>query len=247
MRLVTRAIAIAALCCAAVAASAQETYRSEQDGWSVEVPAGWRPFEPNLTGGRSKFDAFSALATARRVLASRGCFTKAAKDGPNVPAIVTSFDSLDLSESTFDEVESDLNKSSGGGRWTGDRGRARLTSETSVDVQDVGHLSRTQVIFLGRHGVARVDLYCRAEESSAMRAEFDRVLDSFRWKPGYEYREPTFLDSVRWVQVGCGVAVVLVIALVRTVRSDVSDGDRRPKLRTRRLRRSRTSTDSRRP
>lgn len=243
MRLVIPAIAIAALCCAPAVASAQETYRSERDGWSLEVPAGWRPFEPNLSGDLSNPGAFSALANARRVLASRGCFTKAGKDGPNVPAIVTSFDSLDTSDSTFDEVESDLNKSSSGAHWTGDRGRARLTSETSVDVKDVGRLSLTQVVFLGREGVARVDLYCRTEESSAMRAEFDRVIDSFHWTPGHEYRERTFFESVNWVQVGFGVAAVVVIALIRAARSDVSDGRPRPKLRTRRVRRSRPRTD----
>lgn len=224
-----RAFASIVVALAALAARAGEDY--ETDGWHISVPSGWHRFQPDYLGAAMRGER-NALGSVGNLLRSRASFTSAPESADvNLPCIVTSFDSMDTSDSTLDEIRSELDGRSAPVRWTLDRAKAQFTAESSVRIDGAGTVTRLAAIRLGRGGVAHVDLYCRAAEVGAARTEFGRVLDSFRWDAGKEYAERTFFGSIDWVYVIGGAAAVLIAAFFRFIGREISPRGPRPRLR----------------
>jgi hypothetical protein len=77
------------------------------------------------------------------------------------------------------------------GQPTIDHARHILFMSVEMNVATVGPVKGLSALCLGRHGIAQFNFYAAKREYDLHLPDFQSMLDSFQWEPGYGYDEAT--------------------------------------------------------
>ncbi len=75
------------------------------------------------------------------------------------------------------------------------RNMVLIAVEQTVNINDTGKVSGQICMFPGKAGVAQLNFYTTTDDLDRSKADFDSVLDSFAFEPGYDYRSGLAADA----------------------------------------------------
>lgn len=208
--------------------------RDSSAGWSLTLPAGWRPVADELVDLAN--ERVKALGAGGEFTFTHG-FTTAADGSLTFPYILVQHTPGHLDQATYEDIEQTVNRAvlqsgvkraeaASSGQIQGsvqntptlDRDRGVATFDIEINLPTGTGRGRIWMFF-GRDGVTQLNCYADAADAQARFAEFETIAASFAFDPGREFRPAVGGPISRTVLIGIVAgAVGSVVAILYHVR-----------------------------
>lgn len=191
------------LVCRVTVLADERVYRETDAGWSIRLPQGWRQMHPESVADANKF-VDQSLGTKRQWSYTGGVAHESKGDFEGSYILIQTTRS-NLAGTTYDQIEKafglvsldDTGKkieqavpgltNTQFSKPTLDRARGRVYINTQSEIAGVGVLKGISVGFLGKDGMISLCYNAPESEYEQGLSDFQRLVDSFRFDPGYAF------------------------------------------------------------